>query len=204
MHRIRRLNIVNSITGVKPANLIGTRSLSGSDNVAIFSSVVHLGSDPPLIGFVSRPKGEVARHTLENISETKKFTINHVRTDLVANAHLTSAKFKRDESEFEKCGIENEFINGFHAPFVRQSEVKIAMSLKDRVPIESNGTVLIIGEVEFVFIEPTALTEEGYIDLEFSRSAGISGLNSYYALKKLSDFPYARPENAEEILENGR
>ena len=51
-----RLNLINSITGIKPANLIGTRSQDGIDNVAIFSSVVHLGSNPAQLGFVMRPQ----------------------------------------------------------------------------------------------------------------------------------------------------
>ena len=47
--RIKRLNIINSITGVKPANLIGSISENGHSNLAIFSSIVHLGSNPCLL-----------------------------------------------------------------------------------------------------------------------------------------------------------
>ena len=65
--RIRRLNIVNSLSGIKPANLVGTISNNNETNLAIFSSVVHLGSDPALLGFVLRPEQEVRRHTYENI-----------------------------------------------------------------------------------------------------------------------------------------
>ena len=53
--KIYRLNLINSVTGYKPANLIGTKSRGGISNLAIFSSVVHLGSKPPLIGIVTRP-----------------------------------------------------------------------------------------------------------------------------------------------------
>lgn len=66
--RIKRLNLINSITGIKPANLIETVSEEGISNLAIFSSVVHLGSRPALLGFVSRPSGEIRRHTHENIA----------------------------------------------------------------------------------------------------------------------------------------
>ena len=45
--KIYRLNLINSITGYKSANLIGTRSNSGEENVAIFSSITHLGAIPP-------------------------------------------------------------------------------------------------------------------------------------------------------------
>ena len=44
LDRIQRLNIINSVTGIKPANLIGTISNADEPNLAIFSSVVHLGS----------------------------------------------------------------------------------------------------------------------------------------------------------------
>ena len=49
LDKVKRLKLINSITGVKPANLIGTRSSDGITNLAIFSSIVHLGSNPPLI-----------------------------------------------------------------------------------------------------------------------------------------------------------
>ena len=54
--KVYRLNLINSITGYKPANLIGSKSTKGKTNLAIFSSVVHLGSKPPLIGIITRPK----------------------------------------------------------------------------------------------------------------------------------------------------
>ena len=66
MPKVRRLNIINSITGIKPANLIGTM-IKNNLNLAIFSSVVHLGSNPALIGFILRPQQKIRRHTYENI-----------------------------------------------------------------------------------------------------------------------------------------
>jgi flavin reductase (DIM6/NTAB) family NADH-FMN oxidoreductase RutF len=46
--KINRLNLINSCTGYKSANLIGTKSKDGKSNLAIFSSITHLGSDPLL------------------------------------------------------------------------------------------------------------------------------------------------------------
>lgn len=49
---------------------MGTVNKIGHTNLAIFNSVIHIGANPPLMGFISRPNsGE--RHTLENIQETK-------------------------------------------------------------------------------------------------------------------------------------
>ncbi|MCX5663448.1 MAG: flavin reductase, partial [Planctomycetota bacterium] len=77
MERNFRVNLVNSLSGYKPANLIGTLGSDGVENLAIFSSVVHLGSDPALLGFIQRPIGEQS-HTYKNIIASGFFTINHV------------------------------------------------------------------------------------------------------------------------------
>lgn len=68
MSKVPRLNLVNCVTGYKSANLIGTCSENGTLNVAIFSSVTHLGSEPPLLGFILRPT-TVPRDTYKNIKE---------------------------------------------------------------------------------------------------------------------------------------
>ena len=133
--KIKRLNIINSISGIKPANLIGTASSRGESNLAIFSSVVHLGSNPGLIGFVMRPENEVPRHTLENIFESGFYTINHIHSSFVEQAHYTSAKFEKNESEFEKCGFTEEYLFDFNAPFVKESKLKIGLKFQQKVQL---------------------------------------------------------------------
>ena len=76
--KVWNINFINSITGFKPANLIATRSSNSIDNVAIFSSVVHLGSNPPLIGFTLRPQDERITDTYKNILDTSLYSINSV------------------------------------------------------------------------------------------------------------------------------
>lgn len=191
--RIPRANLINSISGYKPANLIGTVSRSGNTNLAIFSSVVHLGADPPLLGFVQRPASGVDRHTCQNIRETGVYTINHVNTDIVEQAHYTSAKFDRDVSEFEACGLTEEYLAGFAAPFVKESRVKIGLRLVDEMPIERNGTIFIIGEVEHIFLPDEIISEEGNVDLNAVETACISGLDTYHSVRQVARLPYARP-----------
>ena len=197
--RIRRLNIINSITGIKPANLIATKSEDGYPNVGIFSSLVHLGSNPALLGFVMRPQHEKPRDTYINIKETGVYTINHVHESFIENAHYTSAKFSKEESEFEQCKLTEEYLNDFHAPYVKESPLKIGMRFVEEVPIERNKTILMIGEIEHLHIPDIAVNEHGYIDLSTLGTAGIGGLNSYYKLEKLDQFPYARVANLPEL-----
>ena len=192
LDKAKRLNIINSITGIKPANLIGTVSEDNVANVAIFSSIVHLGSNPALLGFIVRPTGEVPRNTYENILANGNYTINHVNESFVKNAHYTSAKFPNEVSEFDRCGLTDEYLHGFKAPFVKESSIKIGMKYCESIPIERNGTILVIGEVVHVILPEKIVNEKGYIDLGQAEVAGISGLNSYYSLEKIASLPYVR------------
>lgn len=193
LERKYRLNLINSITGIKPANLLGTVDKNGQENLAIISSVVHLGSNPALIGFVMRPHHEVRRDSYHNIMETGFYTLNHVPIKLIKNAHYTSAKFPSDISEFDCCEISKEYCFDFFAPFVKESPIKIGLGLQEKVDIKANGTCLMIGKIEELIIEDQLVNDLGYLNLEKAEVAGISGLNSYYSLKYLESFPYARP-----------
>ena len=191
LNKIYRLNLINSITGYKPANLIGTKSKNGVTNLAIFSSVIHLGSNPALIGIVTRPN-TVPRHTYKNIIDTKYFTINHISKENIKKAHYTSAKFKDDESEFEKCSLEEMYIDNFYAPFVKESKVKIGLKLVEEITINSNNTILIVGRVTKIKTRNELIEEDGSLKFEELDTVCISGLDSYYSTKKIAKYPYAK------------
>ncbi|WP_109300173.1 flavin reductase family protein [Aquimarina sp. AU474] len=198
LDRITRLKIINSVSGIKPANLIGTINQQGQTNLAIFSSVVHLGSDPALLGFISRPQTPEVGHTYRNIQENNYYTINHIHPEFIKNAHYTSAKFEADISEFKRCNLSEEYINNFKAPFVKESTFKIGLSFKEAIDIKYNGTILVIGEIEQLILPDIAIIEDD-IDLEATNSVGISGLNSYYSLTKIDKHPYVRVNQVPEF-----
>jgi flavin reductase (DIM6/NTAB) family NADH-FMN oxidoreductase RutF len=190
--KVERLKLINSISGIKSANLIGSISEDGITNLAVFSSVVHIGSNPAMLGFILRPNADVNRNTYDNIKETGVYTINHIHTSFTQKAHYTSAKFDKEVSEFEKCGLTEEYVESFIAPFVKESPVQIGLSFKEALHIESNGTILIIGQVEHLVYPEESIDEKGYMDLSKLGAVGIGGLNSYYDLHGRRDYPYAR------------
>ena len=53
MDGIYPLNLINSITGINPGNLVGTKSTNRKSNLAIASSVVLQLSNPGLLGFAT-------------------------------------------------------------------------------------------------------------------------------------------------------
>jgi flavin reductase (DIM6/NTAB) family NADH-FMN oxidoreductase RutF len=194
LERRKCANLINSVTGYKPANLIGTVSETGNTNLAIFSSCVHLGANPPLIGFIMRPLGDVERHTYENIKATGVYTINHVHKSFVEKAHFTAAKFEKDVSEFDKCKLTEEYVDNFAAPFVKESKIKLGVVYVDELPIKQNGTILMIGEIEYLILPEDSILENGNVDLNAVEDVCISGLDTYHEVKEIASFPYAKAD----------
>jgi flavin reductase (DIM6/NTAB) family NADH-FMN oxidoreductase RutF len=198
MDRITRLTLINSITGYKPANLIGTVNKSGNTNLAIISSVVHLGSDPALLAFIMRPMiGE--RHTMENILETGFYTINHINANIAEKAHYTSADFPREISEFDRCKLTALYLDDFKAPYVAESKIKLGMSFAETIEIKRNGTIMVIGQVEKIYMDEPYFTPLEGLDLGKAGTICISGLDSYHEVEKWATFPYARVNEVPEF-----
>jgi flavin reductase (DIM6/NTAB) family NADH-FMN oxidoreductase RutF len=191
--RFYRANFVNCLSGFKAANLIGTVNEGGQPNLAIFSSVIHLGSDPALIGYINRPLA-AAPHTIQNIKATGVYTINHISSTIVAKAHQTSAKYDQEINEFDAVGLSTEFIHPIQAPFVSESAIKYALKLVEIVPITHNNTFLVIGEITDVFINESVVLEDGFIDLEKANSISCLGLDAYFTTNRLARYGYAKPD----------
>ena len=194
LNKIERINLINSITGIKPVNLIGTKNSNMISNLAIFSSVVHISSSPPLIGFFLRSNSFIRRDTYENIISEKKYTLNHVNIENIKNAHFTSIKFDKDISEFNACGFTEAYHNDFPAPFVAESEIKIALILREVVKLKHSASKLIVGEVDSIILNKKLLNSDLSLDLENSNSVSVCGLNNYFNNNKILHLPYARME----------
>lgn len=193
MSKVPRLNLLNCITGYKSANLIGTLSENGTLNVAIFSSVTHLGSEPPLIGFILRPT-TVPRDTYKNIKETGYFTVNHITSDMISDAHHSSASYEEPISEFDKTYLEPEYIANHQTPFVKGSPVKLYCKYLNEYIIKENGCLHIIASVEELYVDENLLHDDNWIQLDRGNVVTINGLDGYAVPKIVDRFNYARPD----------
>jgi len=188
-----RTNFVNSVSGFKSANLIGTKSRDGKTNLAVFSSVIHVGANPQLIGMLVRP-ASVPRHTHINIKERGYFTINHINKEIFKQAHQTSARYIENISEFDECGLTPEYTEPVRAPYVKESKIKIGCTFVEEHLIKSNDTIFIVGEIMEVIIPDDVLMNDGYIDIEKAGTIAISGLESYHETKRIARLSYAKPD----------
>jgi flavin reductase (DIM6/NTAB) family NADH-FMN oxidoreductase RutF len=191
LDKFYRANLINSIIGIKQASLIGTLSSKNTSNLAIFSSGVHLGSNPALIGIFSRPKTNHPRQTMENILLKKQFTLNHVNLDILKKSHATSYKFGEFVSEFKNCNLKERYIQNFNAPFVEAAEIAIGLQYLNNYKIIENGVVMIVGEIQHIIIRNSDyLLENGEINFQSSKSVGVGGNNTYYKLKYHNTLDY--------------
>ena len=192
LDKISRLNLVNSCTGYKSANLIATKSVNGATNVAVFSSVTHLGSDPALLGFIVRPTF-VPRDTYKNIKETGYFTVNHITEDMILDAHHTSANYDYGISEFDKTNLQMMFHEGIETPFVAGSPVQLLCKFLNEYQITENNTLHVIAQIEAIFVEEKMIQTDHWLQLELGSVVAINGLDGYCLPKIIDRYEYARP-----------
>ena len=194
MEKIERLNLINSCTGYKSANLLATKSLNGKSNVAIFSSVTHLGSNPAMIGFITRPT-TVPRDTYKNIRETGYFTVNHITVDMIEDAHHTSANYDLGISEFDKTNLEEEYKLDIEIPFVQGSPVQLYCKYVNEYYIKENDTIHVIASIENIFFNEELEHKDGWLQIDRGNVVALNGLDGYCLPKLVDRFHYARKEH---------
>lgn len=186
-----RGNFINSLGGFKSLVLIGTKSKNGNENLAVFSSLFHLGANPALCGIIVRPNEE-KENTLGNIVNTKIYTINHVLPSFYKQAHQCSAKYDEGKSEFVEVGLTPEYIGEIQAPFIAESKIKFACELVQKIDVELNGTHLLIGKIIKIIVPNQFIENDGFIHLEQAETLTCSGLDSYYTTNCLARLSYAK------------
>lgn len=189
---LERMHLINTCGGIKSGNLIGTISNSGVTNLAVFNSVIHLGSNPPMLSFMLRPT-TVERHSYTNFKEKSHFTVNHIHESFIDKAHQTSAKYDENVSEFNAVGLTEEFFDGFDAPFVKESRIKMGCTFVNEYFIKEHDCRLIIGEIRHLLVEEGLQGKDGFLDLAKAKSAGIIGLDGYVKTELIERYAYARP-----------
>jgi len=131
--------------------------------------------------------------TLQNILETKEYTLNYIRSGQYQKAHQTSARYDKGISEFEQVGFEEWYHPPCYAPFVQDSVVKIAMKYEESISIPLNGTILIIGSIMHVDIDASLVGNDGYVALSEADILISQGLDAYFVSKAIGRLPYAKP-----------
>ncbi|MBK12049.1 MAG: flavin oxidoreductase [Crocinitomicaceae bacterium] len=191
-----RARMVNSLSGFKSANLVGTADASGRAACCIVSSVVHLGSDPAMLGVVFRPPGDDA-HNYCNLTEAGCFTLSHVALPFFEAAHQTSARYPEDISEFEAAGLTPFWHiqdgHRFPAPAVEESPVRIGLKVMEDLCLP-NRCRFVIGAIQWVNFTAELQADDGFLDLAAAKTIAIGGLDAYHTAQRVARLSYAKPD----------
>jgi len=190
-----RIKLINSVVGYKSLNLLGTIGANGASNLCVISSAFHLGANPPLVGLVMRPERS-HNDTLKNIKATGQFTLNNVLPEFYKQAHQTSASYPSGVSEFDACGFGHHFVDGFKAPFVEQSTVRIGLELRQIIEIPLNGTTIVIGEIVEIVTADGLIGRDGTIDHGKANTMTVAGLDAYFLPQAVARLSYAKPDTS--------
>ncbi|WP_116107324.1 flavin reductase family protein [Lewinella sp. IMCC34191] len=187
-----RRDLLNTLPGARSVHLIGTKGYKGTENLGVFSSVVHVGASPPLLGFIMRPL-TVPRHTYHHIKANKWFTLNTLHPDFLEAAHQTSANYALKESEFAATGLTPEYSDRCKAPYVKESLIKLGLTLEEEHHIRANDTLFLVGRVQEIFVPDDAVAESGHVDHEMLKTLTVAGLDIYQQSTNSVRLSYARP-----------
>lgn len=188
-----RRNLINSITGFKSLHLLATENKHRNSNLALFSSAVHVGADPPLIGVVFRPL-TVPRHSYNNIHATGFFSLNHIPSTIIEQAHQCSASYPEEISEFDVTGLHEEHSNIFPIAYVKESPIKIGLQWVEEHTVQANGTIFLVGKIVELILPERVVGTDGFVDLEQLHLVTASGLDGYHTTQKLIRLQYAKTE----------
>jgi flavin reductase (DIM6/NTAB) family NADH-FMN oxidoreductase RutF len=186
-----RATLVNSASGFKPLVVIGTFNANGINNLAVFSQLIHVGANPPLLGVLFRPDS-AERHTLTNLRANGRCTVNAVADGWHRKAHQTSARYPEETSEFDAVGWPVQLRPEWPAPFAAGSPVQWAARLHSEVPL-ANGTHLVVLEVVEFFVDAAGIGTDGYVDLAALHVLTVNGLDAYYRTESVERLAYAKP-----------
>lgn len=192
MDRNQRRNFVNTLSGIKNVQLLGTQSPTGIDNLGLFNSVMHIGAAPACLGFIMRPL-TVQRQTYNNLKANGHFTLNQVHQEIIDQAHQASAKYPNEVSEFEQVGFTPQRTANLKAPYVQEAQIKIGLEFQEEHYIQINHSWLIVGRIVEVLIPENSIGPDGHVDTAAWNGVGVSGLDTYYDLQQRKRLPYARP-----------
>lgn len=151
----------------RPIGWIGTRSSSGIRNLAPYSFFNMVASPPPT--FVVSPMLVGRKDTLDNLLETKVFTINIVTEDTVEAMNRSSGTFSADVDEFEECGLTATQADTIDAPMVAEAVANFECVVVKAIPVgrETDGQpgsgMMVVGEAQRIHVAERVSDETFHI-----------------------------------------
>ena len=167
----------------RPIGFACSMSKDGHLNLAPFSYHNAFSSNPPVVGISPAFSGRTGKvkNTLNNILDTKEFTLSVVTHNMVEQMNICAAEYPSDVNEFEKSGL-NQYPSEIIAiPGVQESPLIMECQFTQHVQFskEPAGGNLLLGEVVQFHTKEEVYNDDGQIDPAKVNQVARLGLNWY-------------------------
>jgi len=182
----------------RPIAWVSTRSLAGVHNIAPFSFYSACSGNPPCVSVaVTYRQDGLPKDTLRNAEETKEFVVNLSSEGYETAINDSSGEFPPEVDEFQRCGLKPLPSKLVQAPRVAESPLSMECIWKASLPLgdrQPGSTVLIIGEVVAIHVDPKMLSpESGMPDPSLLKP--LSRLGGAFWAKMTQPFELKRPRD---------
>ncbi|KAF7376216.1 Flavoprotein oxygenase [Mycena sanguinolenta] len=189
--------ILTSAIIPRPIALVSSLAADGVPNLAPFSYFSMVGHNPPLLSVSFSLSQTRSKHTRENISATKEFTVNIVSEAFAEAANCTSAEADADADEFILSGLTTTPSTFVKPACVLESAVSLECQLyflKDLSPPDSElvTTTLVLGLIKKAHVHESVLDADG-ATVDPAKLRAISRLGGLTYARMLEGFDIPRP-----------
>jgi flavin reductase (DIM6/NTAB) family NADH-FMN oxidoreductase RutF len=126
----------------RPTALITTIDKNGKENVATFSFLMPVSSEPKYVAFSISPK----RHSFKNLKETKEFVINVLSKEMKKEAEICGSFSGRDKDKFVLAKLTKQKAEKVKPPLIKECPISLECKV---VSIQEFGDhYLVVGIVE--------------------------------------------------------
>ncbi len=143
----------------RPIAWVSSRSADGVDNLSPYSFFSVSSTKPPVVQFTSVGG---AKDSARNAIDTGQFVINIVSDSLMHLANDSSAGFDSDVDEFVEAGIPS--TPATVVDCLRVADSPIAIECRLHRSIEVGNSVVVMGEVVALTVDPAILADDGLPD----------------------------------------
>ena len=190
-------HLLLSSVAPRPIGFTTSKSKDGVLNLAPFSYHNAFSSNPPIVGISPAFSGRTgnAKDTLNNILDTKEFTLSVVSFDMVEQMNICAAEFGPEVDEFEKSGLTKHPTKIVSTPGVAESPIILECQFTQHIQFSDQpaGGNLLLGEIVYFHANEDLYDESGKIDPHKADQVARMGYNWYSRAKEgLFELPAPR------------
>lgn len=149
-----------SLVVPRPIAWIGTFNADGSVNLAPYALFSVVCTDPMMMQFASRSP----KDSYKNAKREGAFTVHIPTVSQKPKVAITSQEFPEGESEADAVGMSWTKAPNVNAPIMDDAGVAFECEVHTFVDLETS--VLTIGEVRAIHVDPTIMAADGMADFK--------------------------------------